>query len=305
LDIGTALCLARERPRAVSAGRLVFPLIETDMATYVIGDIQGCFEALQRLLQQIAFDPARDRLWLVGDLVNRGPQSLDVLRWAVALDERLTVVLGNHDLHLLAVAEGFVPLHHQDTLQDVLEAPDRDELLVWLRHRPLVHFDEGWLMVHAGLLPQWTVEQALSLGREVEAALRGPDYRHFLAHMYGNEPRQWRDDLTGMARLRVITNAMTRLRFCTPDGIMEFAHKGPPSRRPEGYAPWYEVPGRKSRGTPIVFGHWSAQGLATSPEYCALDTGCLWGGALSALRLSDRALFQVSCRGLAGTRPLR
>lgn len=275
------------------------------MSTYVIGDIQGCYQALMRLLEQIAFDPARDRLWLVGDLVNRGPHSLEVLRWARDLGERVTAVLGNHDLHLLAVAEGFVPLHHHDTLQDVLTAPDRGELLDWLRHRPLIHFEHGWLMVHAGLLPQWTVLRAVELAREVEAELAGPGYRHFLAHMYGNEPRQWRDDLTGIARLRVITNAMTRLRFCTRDGVMEFIHKGPPSQRPDGFLPWYEVPERKSRGAPIVFGHWSAHGLDVSSEYCALDTGCLWGGALSAMRLEDRALFQVSCQGLAGTRPLR
>ncbi len=275
------------------------------MSTYVIGDIQGCWQALQRLLKKIAFDPDRDRLWLVGDLVNRGPQSVEVLRWARDLGERVVAVLGNHDLHLLAVAEGFVPLHHNDTLQDVLTAPDRDELLVWLRHRPLVHFEHGWLMVHAGLLPQWTVSQAIALAREVEAELRGAGYRHFLQHMYGNEPRQWRDDLTGMARLRVITNAMTRLRFCTEEGVMEFTHKGPPSKRPEGYLPWYEVPTRRSRGALIVFGHWSAHGLDVQREYCALDTGCLWGGQLSAMRLEDRALVQIPCQGLAGTRPLR
>ena len=277
----------------------------TSMATYVIGDIQGCFVALTRLLQKIAFDPRHDRLWLVGDLVNRGPQSLEVLRWAKALGDRVVAVLGNHDLHLLAVAEGFVPLHHKDTLGDVLTAPDRAELLQWLRERPLIHFEHGWLMVHAGLLPQWTVLRAVELAQEVEAELRGSHYRHFLAHMYGNEPRQWREELTGIARLRVITNAMTRLRFCTREGVMEFAHKGPPWQRPEGFLPWYEVPERKSRGAPIVFGHWSAHGLDVNSDYCALDTGCLWGGALSAMRLEDRALFQVSCQGLAGTRPLR
>ncbi|MCL6557114.1 MAG: symmetrical bis(5'-nucleosyl)-tetraphosphatase [Burkholderiales bacterium] len=275
------------------------------MATYVIGDIQGCFVALTQLLQKIAFDPRHDRLWLVGDLVNRGPQSLEVLRWAKSLGDRVVAVLGNHDLHLLAVAEGFVPLHHKDTLGDVLTAPDRAELLQWLRERPLIHFEHGWLMVHAGLLPQWTVLRAVELAHEVEAELRSPHYRHFLAHMYGNEPRQWRDDLTGIARLRVITNAMTRLRFCTREGVMEFAHKGPPSQPPAGFLPWYEVPERQSRGAPIVFGHWSAHGLDVNSDYCALDTGCLWGGALSAMRLEDRALFQVSCQGLAGTRPLR
>lgn len=275
------------------------------MSTYVIGDIQGCFEALQLLLDKIKFDRSRDRLWLVGDLVNRGLHSAEVLRWARDLDDRIVTVLGNHDLHLLAVAEGFVPAHRNDTLEDVLTAPDRQELLEWLRQQKLIHFEHGWVLVHAGLLPQWTVPQALSLGREVEAELHGANYRHFLAHMYGNEPDHWQDDLSGVARLRVITNAMTRLRFCTPAGVMEFTHKGPPSKRPEGFLPWYEVPERKSRGVLIAFGHWSAHGLDVQAEYCALDTGCLWGGHLSAMRLEDRALFQVSCREMAGARPLR
>ena len=275
------------------------------MSTYVIGDIQGCFEALQQLLQQIEFDPARDRLWLVGDLVNRGLHSAEVLRWARDQGDALITVLGNHDLHLLAVAEGFVPAHHNDTLEDVLTAPDRHELLEWLRRQKLIHFEHGWLLVHAGLLPQWTVAQAVTLGREVEAQLHGGDYRHFLAHMYGNEPDHWQDDLSGMSRLRVITNAMTRLRFCTPEGVMEFTHKGPPSKRPEGFMPWYEVPTRRSLGARIVFGHWSAHGLDLANDYCALDTGCLWGGHLSAMRLEDRTLFQVSCREMAGSRPLR
>lgn len=274
------------------------------MATYVIGDIQGCYTALTALLARIRFDPGRDRLWLVGDLVNRGPNSLAVLRWAKALGDGVVVVLGNHDLHLLAVAEGFVPLHHNDTLHDVLAAPDRSALLAWLRMQRLAHFERGWLMVHAGLLPQWTVLEAVALAREVEAVLHGPEYRHFLAHMYGNEPHAWRDDLTGIARLRVITNALTRLRFCTPEGEMDFVHKGPPSSRPPGFLPWYEVPERKSRGAPIVFGHWSAHGLDVTRDYCALDTGCLWGGKLSALRLQDRAIFQIDCRGFEGTRPL-
>lgn len=275
------------------------------MSTYVIGDIQGCFEALQLLLDKIRFDRSRDRLWLVGDLVNRGLHSVEVLRWARDLGDRIVTVLGNHDLHLLAVAEGFVPAHHNDTLEDVLTAPDRHELLEWLRQQKLIHFEHGWLLVHAGLLPQWTVPQAVALGREVEAALHGDGYRHFLAHMYGNEPDHWEDDLSGVARLRVITNAMTRLRFCTPAGVMEFTHKGPPSKRPEGFLPWYEVPERRSRGALIAFGHWSAHGLDVQNDYCALDTGCLWGGHLSAMRLEDRMLFQVSCREMAGARPLR
>ncbi len=275
------------------------------MATYVIGDIQGCFQALQLLLDEIDFDRSRDRLWLVGDLVNRGPQSAEVLRWARDQGEALITVLGNHDLHLLAVAEGFVPAHHNDTLEDVLTAPDRQALLAWLRQQKMIHFEQGWVLVHAGLLPQWTVSQAVALGREVEAALHGDDYRHFLAHMYGNEPDHWRDDLAGMARLRVITNAMTRLRFCSPAGVMEFVHKGSPAHPPPGFLPWYQIPGRASQDVNIVFGHWSAHGLDVNQHYCALDTGCLWGGKLSALRLEDRRVFQIPCAGLAGSRPLQ
>jgi bis(5'-nucleosyl)-tetraphosphatase (symmetrical) len=276
-----------------------------NMATYVIGDIQGCFEALQQLLEKISFDRERDRLWLVGDLVNRGLHSAEVLRWARDLGDRAVTVLGNHDLHLLAVAEGFAPAHHNDTLQDVLTASDRHELLEWLRRQHMVHYQHNWLVVHAGLLPQWTVQDAIRLGREVEAELHGPNYRHYLEHMYGNQPDHWQDNLSGVGRLRVITNAMTRLRFCSPEGVMEFTHKGPPSKRPEGFLPWYEVPGRKSLGAHIAFGHWSAHGLDVTNDYCALDTGCLWGGHLSAMRIEDRALFQVSCQGLAGSRTLK
>lgn len=275
------------------------------MSTYAIGDIQGCFEALNLLLEEIAFDAARDRLWLVGDLVNRGPHSAEVLRWAMRLGDRVVTVLGNHDLHLLAVAEGLVPAHRHDTLQDVLTAPDRHAMLDWLRQQKLMHCEHGWVLVHAGLLPQWTVPQALALAQEVEAELHGPNYRHFLQHMYGNEPDRWRDDLAGAARLRVITNGMTRLRFCSADGAMEFAHKGSPAHPPPGFLPWYQVPGRASRDANIVFGHWSAHGLDVNQHYCALDTGCLWGGKLSALRLEDRRVFQVPCAGLASSRPLR
>lgn len=275
------------------------------MATYAIGDLQGCFEALTLLLEEIAYNPARDRLWLVGDLVNRGPHSAEIVRWAMRQGDRLTTVLGNHDLHLLAVAEGFVPAHHNDTLEDVLTAPDRPDLLAWLRRQKLIHCEQDWVLVHAGLLPQWTVGEACALGAEVEAELHGPRYLHYLQHMYGNQPDHWHDDLAGMNRLRVITNAMTRLRFCSPTGVMEFTHKGPPTKPPEGCMPWYEVPGRKSAGANIVFGHWSAHGLDVKRDYCALDTGCLWGGKLSALRLEDRQVFQISCAGLASSRLLK
>jgi bis(5'-nucleosyl)-tetraphosphatase (symmetrical) len=271
------------------------------MATYAIGDIQGGFEALERLLEQIRFDSAADHLWFVGDLVNRGPQSRATLRFIKDLGERAATVLGNHDLHLLAVAAGCGRLRRNDTLADVLEAEDRDELIEWLRQRPLMHVGNGWAMVHAGLLPQWSIEAALGLAGEVEAALRAPHWREFLATMYGNQPARWSDGLAGADRLRMIVNAMTRLRVCTPDGTMEFEHKAGRDTIPAGYVPWFDVPQRKSAGTPIVCGHWSALGLVMRPDLAALDTGCLWGGRLSALRLEDRTLFQCRCAGMAGT----
>ncbi len=265
------------------------------MATYAIGDVQGCYSALRRLLDQLRFDAARDRLWLVGDLVNRGPQSLAVLRFVKSLGARAVTLLGNHDLHLLVVAAGHVKPHRRDTLSAVLRAPDRDELLDWLRHRKMMHAGAGYAMVHAGLLPQWSIPKALKLAREVETALRSDGYNHFLRHMYGDQPDRWRDDLTGIPRLRVITNVMTRLRICTVDGKMEFAHQGKPVNLPRGYMPWYSVPRRRSRGTPVIFGHWAALGLYTGSNVFALDTGCVWGRALSALRLSDQLLLQCAC----------
>jgi len=275
-------------------------ILATTMATYAIGDVQGCFGALQRLLDRIGFDEQRDRLWFVGDLVNRGPDSLATLRFVHALGDVATVVLGNHDLHLLAVAEGLEKLKRDDTLDDVLAAPDREALLDWLRHLPLVHFEDGYAMVHAGLLPDWSVSHALELGAEVEAALQASSYRSFLAKMYGNRPAQWSEDLAGFDRLRVIVNAMTRLRVCTNDGTMEFSHKGRPANLPPGYVPWFQIAGRRSRDTPVIFGHWSALGPLSVPNLFALDTGCLWGRHLTALRLEDRKLFQTSCRARAG-----
>ncbi len=266
------------------------------MATYAVGDIQGCYVELQQLLEQIRFDPAQDQLWLVGDLVNRGPDSLQVLRLVKSLGDRAITVLGNHDLHLLAVAEGAAELHHSDTLDEVLSAPDRDELLAWLRQQRLLHAEGDFVLVHAGLVPQWSVKQAAGLAREVESALRGDDYATFLARMYGNAPHNWDDDLDGYKRLRVITNAFTRMRICTPQGEMEFRFKGEVDRIPAGYLPWFEVPERKSRKATVIFGHWSALGLKVTPNVIALDTGCLWGGPMTAIRLEDRQLFQVSCK---------
>ena len=265
------------------------------MPTYAIGDIQGCDDAFGRMLEAIVFDPLRDRLWLVGDLVNRGPSSLAVLRRVMALGDVAVTVLGNHDLHLLAVAEGFRRPHRSDTLEGVLGAPDRDAILKWLRARNMMHAEGDYAMVHAGLLPGWTTERALELAREVEAALRGPAFRELLGHMYGNHPARWSDALTGADRLRVVVNAMTRMRVCTADGEMEFSFKGPAADTPAGYLPWFAVPRRASSDRTVICGHWSALGLRQEARLLALDTGCLWGGALSAVRLEDRRLFQVSC----------
>ncbi len=266
------------------------------MAIYAIGDIQGCYNEFRQLLDQIRFDPAHDRLWLVGDLVNRGPGSLQVLRFVRSLGDRAISVLGNHDLHLVAVHAGIGKLHHSDTLDEVLKAPDREELIRWLRQQKLAHLDNGHLLVHAGVLPTWTAEQAVALANEVETVLRGDNYVDFIAHMYGNNPHGWADDLEGYTRLRTITNAFTRLRICTPQGQMEFKFKGEVPNIPDGYLPWFEVPKRKTRDTTVIFGHWSALGLVQRKHVIALDTGCLWGGPMTAIRLEDRALFQVECK---------
>ncbi len=271
------------------------------MATYAIGDVQGCMSELQGLLGACAFDADRDRLWFVGDLVNRGPASLEVLRYVMGLGERATVVLGNHDLHLLCVAEGFARPRADDTLESVLQATDRSELLGWLRARPLMHARPGLVLVHAGLLPQWTVPRALELAREVEEALQGPGYREFLATLYGSEPSAWNDTLTGADRTRVIVNAMTRMRFCTDTGRMEFRAKGSLDATPAGYRAWFDVPGRRSAGVTVICGHWSALGLRIESGIVTLDTGCVWGGALSAVRLEDRRLFQVPCAAPQGS----
>jgi bis(5'-nucleosyl)-tetraphosphatase (symmetrical) len=265
------------------------------MAIYAVGDVQGCHEELMQLLEVISFDAARDKLWLVGDLVNRGPDSVEVLRLIKGLGNAAVTVLGNHDLHLLAVADGVAQLHRSDTLDGVLSAPDRGELLHWLRNQRMLHVEGGYVLVHAGLLPQWSVEQASSLAHEVEQALRDDNHATFLARMYGNVPDAWHDGLTGFGRLRVIVNALTRMRICTPQGEMEFRFKGEVNKIPHGYLPWFEVPNRLSAHASVIFGHWSALGLKLEPDVIALDTGCLWGGPLSALRLEDRRLFQIDC----------
>lgn len=266
------------------------------MATYAIGDIQGCFDSFQRLLEKIRFDPVADRLWLVGDLVNRGPRSLETLRFVRGLGRTAVTVLGNHDLYLLMVATGTAKKRGKDdTIQAILDAPDCDVLLSWLRHQPLCHAEGQFCMVHAGLLPQWTVAQAVALSKEVSLALQGPRYQKFMKQMWGSEPAQWDESLQDWDRLRVIVNAMTRMRFCTAQGVMEFQTKGELADAPAGHLPWFEVPSRKSTTHTLVTGHWSALGLKITPNLLALDSGCLWGGELTAVRLEDRQVFQVSC----------
>src|SRR5436190_123969 len=262
------------------------------MATYAIGDVQGCFDELQALLARLDFGK-RDRLWFVGDLVNRGPKSLEVLRFVRSLGNRAITVLGNHDLHLVTQHEGFERPRKDDTIHDVLAAPDRKELVDWLRKRPMMHASGDFAMVHAGLLPQWTIKRSVELACEVEGALRRRNYRDFLANMYGSKPDQWSDELEGWDRLRVIVNAMTRMRFATPKGKMDFHAKG--TEAPQGFRAWFDL--RPKEKASLICGHWSALGLKLRPRLAALDSGCVWGGKLSALRLEDRRLYQVPCRG--------
>jgi bis(5'-nucleosyl)-tetraphosphatase (symmetrical) len=262
-----------------------------------IGDVQGCDDALARLLAEAGASPSRDRLVLLGDLVNRGPASLAVLRRVAAWGDAAVRLLGNHDLHLLAVAHGARGLHRDDSFDDVLSAPDAAHWLEWLRQGRLAVREAGWLCVHAGLLPAWTGEQALSLAAEVEALLRGPGLAGFLPRMYGNSPARWNEALEGDERHRLVVNALTRLRFCSADGTMDFKLKEGAGAAPAGLMPWFEVPGRASAGERIAFGHWSTLGLKLEPRLMALDTGCVWGGALSAACIDgDRVqLVQVPC----------
>lgn len=271
------------------------------MKTYVIGDLQGCAHEAQVLLNRIADDaPGAARIVFVGDLINRGPESLAALRRVARLsretDGRVEAVLGNHDLHLLAVACGAQKLSKSDTLDEILAAPDRQELVAWLRQRPLALMEKGHLLVHAGVLPQWSAEQAMALAGEVEAVLRGPDWTSFLGQMYGNLPDRWDDSLHGIERLRCIVNALTRMRLCTADGTMDFKEKESATAPPgSNLMPWFDVPLRRSAGTPVVFGHWSALGLLLRPDVVGLDSGCVWGGKLTALCLDERSVLEVDC----------
>jgi bis(5'-nucleosyl)-tetraphosphatase (symmetrical) len=265
------------------------------MATYAIGDIQGCFDALERLLAQIEFDPRQDRLWLSGDLVNRGPQSLEVLRWAREHGDSITAVLGNHDLHLLALAAGVRDRKSKDTVDDVLDARDRSDLLDWLRSRPFFVVEGPHAMVHAGLLPSWTVERAAQLARELETELQGPRRKKALEAIYAGGSPEWSDGLEPPERWCALANIFTRLRTCTLNGKARYDFSGPLQQVPPGHVPWFAFPGRRSETHTIVCGHWAALGLHLEPGVVALDSGCVWGGALTALRLEDYAIFQQSC----------
>lgn len=265
------------------------------MPVYAIGDLQGCFGPLERLLRSIDFDAARDRLWFVGDLVNRGPDSLQCLRFVRSLGDSAVSVLGNHDLHLLCVAKGVQKRKARDTLDALLAAPDREELLEWLRRRPMMHVENRFALLHAGLLPQWSVAQAKALAAEVEEALRGDDYRALLERMYGDEPDRWSDSLRGSDRLRVIINALTRLRVCSDEGAMVLEFKGEPGEARGAWTPWFDAPGRRSADHVVVCGHWSALGRVIRDDLLALDSGCVWGRSLTAVRLEDRAVFEVRC----------
>jgi bis(5'-nucleosyl)-tetraphosphatase (symmetrical) len=277
------------------------------MALYLIGDVQGCNSALQRLLDEISFSPSRDTLYLLGDLVNRGPDSAGVLRRLMRYGSAAKCLLGNHDMHLLAAAHGVRKPSRSDTLGGILDAPDRQAMLGWLCQQNLALLEslEGrdYLMVHAGVLPQWTAAQTVALAGEVETVLRGPGLSEFLHHMYGDTPAQWQDSLTGADRLRCILNALTRIRFCTPQGRMEFEAKGlTADAAPAGFLPWFNAPGRQTAGVVVAFGHWSTLGWLDRADLLSLDSGCVWGGCLSALRLAEGApsgraqvLIQVKC----------
>jgi bis(5'-nucleosyl)-tetraphosphatase (symmetrical) len=275
------------------------------MSMYLVGDVQGCDDALERLLQACDFSASRDTLVVLGDLVNRGPDSLAVLRRLMALGASARSLLGNHDLHLLALAQGVRRPHRSDTLADILHAPQREALLDWLRQQHMALYQEvageAVLMVHAGVLPAWDAPQSLALAAEVEAVLRSPDWPDFLHQMYGNAPTRWQDDLRGDDRLRCIVNALTRLRFCSAQGEMEFSTKEGTAGAPEGYLPWFDVPGRRTEQVTVAFGHWSTLGWLARDNLLSLDSGCVWGGQLSAVRLGSaagrqaRELIQVPC----------
>lgn len=269
------------------------------MSIYAVGDIQGCLQPLECLLQRVKFDPAKDVLWSVGDSINRGPACLDTLRFLYAMRDSLVMVLGNHDLHLLAVAAGARKPSPSDTLKHILAAPDRDELLQWLATLPLLHHQHDHVMVHAGIPPQWNLQQATALAAEVEEALRGPQQLEFLSAMYGNEPLVWNDDLIGMTRLRVITNYLTRMRLCTSEGELDLKKKGEPDDSSKSFLPWFKHSNHQiinSAQQHIIFGHWAAlQGKTQLESVIGLDTGCVWNGAMTLYNLETRERLQCQC----------
>lgn len=267
------------------------------MAVYAIGDVQGCYGELLRLLDAIAFNEHNDQLWFVGDLVNRGPKSLETLRFIKSLGNSAITVLGNHDLHLLAAACSPPSANKKEALNQILVAPDRDELIDWLRHRPLFHHDEHFCMVHAGIPPQWDFNQTKKMAQEVESALQGKAYKSLLKSMYGDKPDIWSPMLRGTTRLRFIINCFTRMRYCDNEGRLDFNFNGPPGSQPDNLIPWFAVPNRKSSEMQIVFGHWSSLGYYEGHNCYAIDTGCLWGGQLTALRLGERVeRFSIDCK---------
>ncbi len=268
------------------------------MSIYAIGDIQGCYDDLQRLLERIDFDARKDQLWFVGDLVNRGPKSLETLRFIKSLGNAAISVLGNHDLHLIAYALKLRKAHRKDTLQSVIKAHDGEELIDWLRHRPLLHHNDQYCLIHAGLPPQWNVKKSIHMAKEAEEMIHGVNYKEFFKTMYGDEPTQWHDDLTGVERIRFIVNCFTRLRYCTEEGVLDFKHKQAPGKQPEHLMPWFKVPERKTKDIKIIFGHWSTLGYYAADNCYAIDTGCLWGGELTAIKLGESVKrTSLSCAG--------
>lgn len=267
------------------------------MATYVIGDIQGCFDELLQLLKLIEFNPRQDYLWFCGDLVNRGPKSLEVLRFVRDLGDRAITVLGNHDLHLLALYYQKKPIKESNSLYPILQADDLKPLMKWLRKRPVAHYDKKFntLLVHAGLAPQWDLQTTLGCAAEVNQILTNKGFKRFFDNMYGDKPNIWSDNLTGWERLRFVVNTFTRLRFCDSQGHLDMKYKGAPGSQPQELIPWFDHPERACCDVTILFGHWSTLGLHQSNNTIALDSGCLWGGSLSALRLEDHALFSLPC----------
>jgi bis(5'-nucleosyl)-tetraphosphatase (symmetrical) len=272
------------------------PFSKVSPVAYAIGDIQGCAASLRELMDEL---PPSAPLRFAGDLVNRGPESLEALRAVRSMGDRSRSVLGNHDIHLLAMACGVRKKGRADTLDDILHAPDRDQLLTWLRHQPLAIREDSFLIVHAGVLPQWAPEQVIDLAQEVEEELQGPNWQGFLSDIFGNSADRWRDDLRGIERHRVIVNALTRLRYCTADGVMDLKAKEGLDSAPAGVMPWFDVPGRRTGDITVVCGHWSTLGLVMRPNLMALDTGCVWGGKLTAARLAsnpqERTVIQVDC----------